>query len=222
MTQEPPEPVAVRTVDDAATLKAMSDPLRLAILRVFMADANRVLSVKELAAELGEAQTRLYRHVNHLEERGLLLVAETRVVSGIIEQRYRAGQRSLMLDRDLLATSASRDDVATTLTAAFDHTRDHLTGEFHAGRVRFHGDRAEAATHPEPLLAQVNARLGPAAYQRLRDQIREVVRTIDEAEEDPAGVEVNLFAVLYASEPTGDSAGTAPAASPAPGTTTPR
>jgi RimJ/RimL family protein N-acetyltransferase/DNA-binding transcriptional ArsR family regulator len=88
---------AARRVTSVATLKALADPVRLAILTALMADVRdlRVMSVKELAAELGEPQTKLYRHVRQLEMAGLIRVAATRVVSGILEYRYQACQASL-------------------------------------------------------------------------------------------------------------------------------
>ncbi len=64
--QAPPaaetEPLAVRTVDDVDVLKAMADPTRMAILAALMKSRRDlpVMSVKELAAELREPQTKLY------------------------------------------------------------------------------------------------------------------------------------------------------------------
>src|SRR5258708_1399774 len=57
---------AVRQVTDVDTIKALADPTRIAILRALMvseAGAARVMSAKELAEELGEPQTKLYRHL---------------------------------------------------------------------------------------------------------------------------------------------------------------
>src|SRR5690242_6610077 len=80
----------------------MADPIRLAILAALMKSRRNlpVMSVKELAAELGEPQTKLYRHVRQLEAAGLIRVASTRMVSGILEQRYQASQRDLAQAED--------------------------------------------------------------------------------------------------------------------------
>jgi DNA-binding transcriptional ArsR family regulator len=79
-------------IEDAATLKAIADPLRL---RLLTETADEPRSVKELAAALGVPQTRLYYHVRILERHGLLRVAERRMVSGIEERRYLAVAKSL-------------------------------------------------------------------------------------------------------------------------------
>src|SRR5215475_8348684 len=100
--EQPPghEPLAVRSVASVDMLRALADPTRLAILSALMErqDELPVMSVKELAARLGEPQTKLYRHVRQLEAAGLIRVASTRLVSGIVEQRYQASQRDLMFD----------------------------------------------------------------------------------------------------------------------------
>ena len=62
-----PEAAGIRDVADVETLKALADPLRLAILAALMqgpAAQPRVMSVKELATELGEPQTKLYRRAD--------------------------------------------------------------------------------------------------------------------------------------------------------------
>src|SRR5215831_18105857 len=56
-----------------------------------------IMSVKELAAALSEPQTKLYRHVKHLESAGLIRAVATRVVSGIIEQRYQASEPEIVI-----------------------------------------------------------------------------------------------------------------------------
>src|SRR5580692_12482661 len=97
MEEEP----GVREIDSVEGLRALADPVRLAILSALDTrvpdGALPVMSVKELAQHLGEPQTKLYRHVKQLEAAGLIEVAATRVVSGIVEQRYRASQRDLTI-----------------------------------------------------------------------------------------------------------------------------
>jgi DNA-binding transcriptional ArsR family regulator len=110
------------------TIKALADPTRLAILRALMADgrgASRVMSAKELAEELGEPQTKLYRHLKVLEAAGLIEAAETRLVSGIVETRYRAAQRSIMVEPDRLPAEAG-DEMQVIVAEEFDRFRDRF------------------------------------------------------------------------------------------------
>ena len=128
------EPQAVRTVDNVDVLKAMADPTRMAILAALMKTRHDlpVMSVKELAAELGEPQTKLYRHVRQLEAAGLIRVASSRMVSGILEQRYQASQRDLRLGRGFLREHA--EDAAGVMQAVLDRFRDGFFAAFEAER----------------------------------------------------------------------------------------
>src|SRR5438034_950476 len=116
-------PLPIRYVEDVETMRVLADPLRIAILRTLMTDAEfqpPVMSAKELSAALGEPQTKLYRHLKQLEEVGLITIAETRLVSGIVEQRYRTGQISLSLSRELIADPAAQSDLLRGLAVAID------------------------------------------------------------------------------------------------------
>src|SRR5919202_976689 len=93
----PNDAFVVRTPEE---LRAIADPMRLELLALLR---ERPRTVKELASALDVPQTRLYYHVNQLEQHGFITVAETRLVSGIVEKRYGASAPRLSIDRSLLA-----------------------------------------------------------------------------------------------------------------------
>src|SRR5690242_8942448 len=68
-------PANERVVSDAETLRAIADPLRIAMLEAMLTRAEDAWSVKELAAVLGVPQTRLYHHIELLLERDLIRAA---------------------------------------------------------------------------------------------------------------------------------------------------
>src|SRR4026208_199358 len=121
-------PVTERIISDVVTLKAISDPIRLRILETMVTAADEAWTVKRLAAALGTNPTKLYHHINILEERELIRVAGTRVVSGIIETSYRIAQLSLRLDRALLSGAGPdvRSSVHDVLAVIFDSVRDEI------------------------------------------------------------------------------------------------
>ncbi|HZD99043.1 MAG TPA: helix-turn-helix domain-containing protein [Micromonosporaceae bacterium] len=192
-------PLARREVTDADTLRVMSDPLRIAILRRLMSHVDgdvRVMSAKELAAELGEPQTKLYRHLKQLEEAHLIEVAETRVVSGINEQRYRTAQLSLLLSPALLSDPGVRDDVADTIVAALDGFRDDMVGNLRAGRVDMRGsDSAESG--PGGLLMQVDRRMSPPQAMQFAQRLAALVEEIEAAPDVPSGIPVRALIGWY-------------------------
>ena len=109
MGRSPQPPELVRVIDDLETLHLLTQPLRLRIVEALRA-ASGPLAVKDLARVLATSQTKLYYHVNLLEEARLIRVAATRVVSGITEKRYEAATYRLSVDRALLAPGQSGED----------------------------------------------------------------------------------------------------------------
>jgi DNA-binding transcriptional ArsR family regulator len=182
------EPSAFREIDTVETLKALADPTRMAILSALTRSPDLpVMSVKELAAKLSEPQTKLYRHVRQLEEAGLIKVAATRMVSGILEQRYQACQRNVRLSSTMLRENIDEAEVA--LQMMLDEFRDGVL----AATLRESEER--------PVLILVETTFAPATAAELRRRLKEVHEWLDQQPEDPDGVLVNMMVGLYADEP---------------------
>jgi DNA-binding transcriptional ArsR family regulator len=184
------EPPAVREIDTVETLKALADPTRMAILSALTRSPDLpVMSVKELAARLGEPQTKLYRHVRQLEEAGLIRVAATRMVSGILEQRYRACQRDVKLSSTMLRENMDEAEVA--LQTMFDEFRNGIL----AATVR------ESEGEERPVLILWVNTVAPGTAAELRRRLKEVSEWLDQQPEDPDGVPLTLMVGLYRDEP---------------------
>ena len=190
-------PQAVRAVDDVEVLKAMADPTRLAILAALMKSGPDlpVMSVKELAAELGEPQTKLYRHVKQLEAAGLIRVAGTRLVSGILEQRYQACQRDLTLARSFLYEHA--DESELVVEAMLDRYFDGFRAAFRADRPPA-DDVPEGESYRKPVLFYSELKLSPAQATELVSKLQEIMDSQKhDGTEDPDGVTLNLLIGCY-------------------------
>ncbi len=197
------QPSAVRAVDRVEVLKALADPIRLAILAALMKTRQDlpVMSVKELAAELGEPQTKLYRHVRHLEAAGLIKIASTRVVSGIIEQRYQACQQDLMFGRGFLQEHADESEIA--MQTILDRYRDGFFTAFRADRLAG-GDVPAEESYRKPLLFMSDLRVSRAKAAELKRKLEEVIDVLkDEGAEDPDGIPVSLLIGCYVPDPQG-------------------
>jgi len=206
---ESPDPAPVpglRIVDDVDTLKALADPIRVTILQVMMGRTGQALrgwTAKELAAELGEPQTKLYRHIKHLEERGLLRVAETRLVSGITEQRYVAAQSDLQLSRDLLGGEAHVDDTAAAFGAAIGSYRDRFLTAVRSGRVEI-SPGADSPSYRRPLMMLGNVRLAADRAAEFRDRLAALMAEYLEGSEQEGGVPLNVMLALYSDDGSAD------------------
>ena len=159
------KPLRVRKIDSAEAIKAMADPLRLRVLTLLMHDHERTWTVKEIAAELEQSVTKLYHHVNMLEQVGLIRDVETRLVSGIVEHRYASGQRGLEFDDALYRSHDTRDASLANVSYLLDEARDDL--------VSYLG--SETADPERVMLAKARLRLTQDEVDQLRTSIDELV-----------------------------------------------
>jgi len=88
----------IHTLNRLEQLKALSDPLRLRVLEAF---SRQPVTTKQVAALLGENATKLYHHVQILEEAGLVHLVKTRKNRGTLEKYYQAIARDFIVDRNL-------------------------------------------------------------------------------------------------------------------------
>lgn len=139
---EPFVPAETLEIYDLNTLKIMADPLRMQIVDVLRRDAA---TVKEMAAELHLPPKSLYYHVNLLQQHGLIRVVDTRLVSGIVEKRYRAtaylfafadlvappgltgGQREIDMISSVLAIT--RDEIRISIESGIIDPAEHASPE---------------------------------------------------------------------------------------------
>ncbi len=126
------EPEKEYVVSSLETLKVVSDPIRLRILETLVVKA---MTVKEVAARLGLTATKLYYHINLMEEHGLIRVVSQRIVSGIIEKQYRTRAYSFDVDKSLLAINPAEEGgpVDMMLHVVFDSTRDDVRNAIDKG-----------------------------------------------------------------------------------------
>lgn len=212
-------PAPVLRITDVETLRILADPLRIRILEAFGVHPGHSLTVKTVAAALGEPVTKLYYHVNLLEEHKFLVVVSTHLVSGIVEKRYRAAAETIEVDRGLIGAAAApmAPDVQTILDAMFGATRGSLERALRSGQARLGLDE------PAPgmvILARETQRLTPAAagevrrlIARLFEQIRDLATPgdTDEATAAPAGPpspdDPRPYGLLVAFHPIADGTG---------------
>jgi len=180
----------IREIGSVEELRALADPVRLAILSALEPHGPDsdfpVMSVKELAQHLGEPQTKLYRHVKQLEAAGLIEVAATRMVSGIVEQRYRARQHDLRLSAALYRQHA--DETEGAVRSAFDA---FLTGVFQRAREEDWPPGGPGA----PVMVVADKRVSRAAAERIRARLLEVREELAAAEagEETVSVAIGFY-----------------------------
>ena len=93
----------VHTIKDLEHMRLLTDPLKLRLIQAF---AEKARTTKQVATELGESVTKLYRHVDALHDAGLLVVVEEKQKRGTIERTFRAVAERFEADQSLFADGA--------------------------------------------------------------------------------------------------------------------
>jgi hypothetical protein len=187
-------PVDEIVISDVETLRALTDRQRLQIMEAFARNGGEPRTVKDVARELGAQVTKLYYHVNLLEQHGLLVVAGSRLVSGIVEKRYRPAARSFRVDRSLLSAASAagmdaKDDVREALGNVLDSAADAVRAAI-SSRTFAPGDGRNLVSHG-------TMRLTPDQASRVQEALREIIETPDSTDEDAAD-----YALTVALHPT--------------------
>lgn len=193
---DPAPPLPELLISDLETVRIMADPIRLRILELLVLEAQ---PVKRLAAALELPQTKLYYHINLLEEHGLVRVVGTRVVSGIIEKQYGAVARSYRIEQSLLALNPPGGEgaVELMLVTLLDGIRRDLWQGIAAGLIDLRDDAPEER---KITLGRVPLRLtlrrAAELHQRLGELIKEYCPE-DPGEPEPDSRLYQLFVAYF-------------------------
>ena len=189
-------------------MKALADATRLSILQRLMKRDQTgelpVMSVKELAAELAEPQTKLYRHVKQLEAVNLIRAVSSRVVSGIVEQRYQASQSELTLGPGLTDEQRKTAEAEATVAAALELYRGQFFAAHRAGTI-VSEDAPGAAEHRKMLLCMNLAKVPREEAASFRIRLQQLRDDLADAEKRASGrddnVQVNFLAGFFCPDP---------------------
>ena len=204
-TNDAAPPTEMR-ISDIETLRVLADPLRLRMLEVFGQHGREPLTVKEIARSLGEPLTKLYYHVNLLEQHGLVVVASSRLVSGIVEKSYRPAADRFEVDKSILASGPglAHEAMRSVVASIFDATREDIEDAVHAGRARLSDEEDEdGEDEREPvLLSKGLARLSHADAVEFRQRLKDLYdefgdRSDKDGRQDEGRHPFGLLLVLY-------------------------
>ena len=208
MTDQYPQPEAVRILKDLEALKILADPLRNQIMEVL---TPAPLTINQVGAKLGEESSKLYYHFNLLEKHGCIHVVETNVLGNLIEKRYWITAYEFELEEKLLnfnvETPEGTENIITMLLSSINATRDDLRRSMYARHQQIVDG---APPHPRPVLnvrevVQIPDELAEEFHQRFHDLIKEFTQKAsevdtNEAETLPWALSVLLYPSFYYQE----------------------
>lgn len=157
-------------IRDLEQVRLLSDPLKLRLLQAF---AESGKTTKQVAAELGESVTKLYRHVDALHDSGLLTIVEERQKRGATERTFRAVAHRFEADRSLFSDDAgggSADAARDMLRVAEAEILDVIT-------------RPVDDETDEPILFRVRGRASPERIAELRAVLQSWLDSVSRCEQ---------------------------------------
>ena len=176
-------------IRDLEQVRLLSDPLKLRILQAFAEGAK---TTKQVAGELGESITKLYRHVDALQDAGLLVVASEQQKRGTVERTFRAVAERFEADHALFADDGAgegADAVRDLLRAAEDEILQAIA-------------TADASDEQETIMMRLRCKASP---ERIAELQRSLKAWIEATQEEDTGEDQQEFAALIAFYPVGSS-----------------
>ncbi|HSD68373.1 MAG TPA: helix-turn-helix domain-containing protein [Woeseiaceae bacterium] len=172
-------------INNLEQLRLLADPFKLRLLLAF---AGTERSAKQVAAELGEPLTKLYRHVDALHAAGLLEIVGEQKKRGAIERTFRAIARQFEVDRGLFAGAAA-DDTAGPLRQVLRSTEEEVLEALAKAKD----------DDPSPIVMRMRIKASPERIAALRQQL---LRWLEDAEAeggaaDEATDEAGAFIAFY-------------------------
>ncbi|MFO7548528.1 MAG: helix-turn-helix domain-containing protein [Acidimicrobiia bacterium] len=184
-----PDPAEVYEIEDVETFEMLADPTRMEILERLFEPA----SVGEVADDMGVPRTRLYHHVNLLEDAGMIRVVDTRRRGAMEEKIYRVTALSFRPSRAFLAGAQPRAAAAAVVDSLFAVTRADVVRSFDRGVASFDqtGERRSL------MMTRSLQRLTDERRDALVRELEEVLARYDD--DDPDGRPVGVVALVYPS-----------------------
>lgn len=188
-------------------LKLLAEPTREFIFNALVTEAR---TATELGQLLQCPTTRLYHHLKLLEKHGLIVVVAERLVSGILERRYRSSARRLRLDRGVFGDDAlGNEQLATILSYNFDQARTDIVRSHAAGLIDL-GVKPPAANS---LMAYRHVlKLSSEDRDRLLQRLLDFYQEYERLSHQPPPEQGEFVGLLLAAYPTELRAADAPKA----------
>ena len=158
-------------IRDLAQIRLLADPLKLRLLQAFALGEK---TTKQVAAELGESVTKLYRHVDALHDVGLLEIVSETQKRGTVERTFRAVARRFEADHALFTAEAGAEGTQVI--------RDLLR----AGEAEILDALATAPADEEPdfIVTRFRVRGSPERIAELRQELTDWVEQLQDVDDD--------------------------------------
>lgn len=175
-------------IQDLEQIRLLSDPFKLKLIQAF---AEAAKTTKQVAAELDERVTKLYRHVDALFDAGLLEVVDEKKKRGTVERTFQAIARKFEADYSLFNEESGYEGEA----AGREMLR--IAQEEMIGVLAKASD--DDKEEEKPIILRIRGRVTAERFVELRDKLEEWLESIPEGEETSGveGVDIGGMIAFY-------------------------
>ncbi|HKY54670.1 MAG TPA: winged helix-turn-helix domain-containing protein [Anaerolineales bacterium] len=194
-------------IKDLETLRAVSDPLRIQIVELLTSEN---LTVKQVAEKLGLAPSKLYYHFGALEKLGVIGVAETRMVSNMVEKVYQSNADQLDVDPSLLKFSKEGDNetFGILISSTIDATREDIIRSLQARQFQL--DQGAAEQSRRFIINRVVSRISEERVAEFQERLVQLIQEFESEDANasrkstlqPYALTVALYPSFYFDKPS--------------------
>jgi DNA-binding transcriptional ArsR family regulator len=187
------EPRAIFEIDDIRTLEILKNQTRVRIMRQLAEPST----VKQIAERMDAPPTRLYYHVNLLEETGVIRVVETRKAGALVEKVYQVAGRQFHPSRALMS---SDHDPALLASLGAAVILDGARVDAEAGLRRHFEEVAQelpVASERLGALGRTIVYLEPESVKLVVEKIRDLLELMDQLDAPGEGDEFGMSYVFF-------------------------
>ena len=181
-------------IDDLETLKLIVTEPRIEIIELL----RKPSSVGELADRMGVPRTRLYHHINTLEEIGAIVVVDERRAGALNEKIYQVAARSFQPSEDFLESATPREQAIGILDSLFSITRSDLVRAVERDRVSL----GDAESKRSMMIARHMLTLTPERRAEFVGRLESLIHEFADHEESD---ETEPFGLLIIAHPSSRS-----------------
>jgi DNA-binding transcriptional ArsR family regulator len=174
------------------TLKVLTDPFRIQILESLAGPQT----VKTVAQQLGVTPTKLYYHINMLEQHDLIRVISTRVVSGILEKSYQITANRFEAASSFASPNATLEDALGFMTSVLDAGKLEMRRAYNSGQFKMPASPSEAKE--SMLVTRTILSLTEARAKKFRERMGKLLEEFSDAQ----SVQTQDFSLTFAFHPT--------------------
>ncbi|HET9588434.1 MAG TPA: winged helix-turn-helix domain-containing protein [Anaerolineales bacterium] len=163
-------------IRDLETLRALSDPLRVQIVELLIAQD---LTVKQVAEKLGLAPSKLYYHFAALEKLGVIEVAKTRMVANMVEKIYRSSADALDVEPGLFkfTKEGENEPFSMAIASMIDATREDIMRSLQARQFQLEQGAPERSRRF--IINRVVSRIPEARVEEFQERLVKLLQEFE-------------------------------------------